>query len=85
MPAQRDREEAPEVDLVEPLVERLVVRQAAQVDDVADEQVGEVDTDGQEAAGERPAEDGQGPDDAKDGEDDDLEGDRNGSRAQPAW
>ena len=83
MPAQRDHEEAAHVDLVQPLVQRLVVGQTAQVDDVADEQVSEVDANGQEPARERPAQDGQGPDDAEDGEDDDLEGHRYRSRARP--
>jgi hypothetical protein len=85
MPAQRHHEEAPQVDLVDPFVERLVVGQTAQVDEVADEQVSEVRANGQETACERPAEDGQGPDDAEDGEDDDFERYRNRSRTQPAW
>jgi hypothetical protein len=48
--AQGDEQEAAEVDLVDPLVERLVIGNPAEVEDVAEGQVRQVDKDREDAA-----------------------------------
>ena len=48
--AQGDEQAAGEVDLVDPLVERLVIGNPAEVEDVAEEQVRQVDKDREDAA-----------------------------------
>ena len=92
LPAQGDHEEEGQVDLVEGLVEELVVADAAEIDDVAQQKVGEVAADRQQAARERPAQDGQRSCHAERGEEHDLESHRTArspgrqpgrSRAQP--
>jgi hypothetical protein len=58
-PAQSNDEECREVDLVGPLVEGLVVRDPAKIEDVAKQEVGEVDEDREDAARQWPAQDRQ--------------------------
>jgi hypothetical protein len=58
LPAEGDDEEGGHVDLVEPLVEGLVVFDAAEVEEVHHEQVAEVDEQREDGAPEGPAQDG---------------------------
>ena len=51
-PLERDDEEEPDVDLVDPLVPVLIVGESAEVDGLAEEEVGEVDEDGDQSADE---------------------------------
>ena len=64
LPAEGDDEEGQHVRLVQPLVEALVVVHAAEVQPVAQEEVGQVEEEGDEGAGEGPAEDGKSARDA---------------------
>ena len=65
LPAEADDEEGEHVGLVEPFVEALVVTDAAEVEPFAEEEVAEVGEEGDEGAGEGPAEDGDGTGDAE--------------------
>ena len=64
-PADRHVQEQEQLELVEQLVERLVVGDATEVQQVDQQQVEQVDRDRQERSGKRPAQDGQGPEDAE--------------------
>ena len=68
-PLEGDDEEEPDVDLVDPLVPLLVVGESTEVDGLSDEEVGEVDEDGDESADEGPAQDRQGAGDADQSDD----------------
>lgn len=70
-PAPGHDEEGQLVDLVQPLIEGLVVADAAEVEIGAKEEVAEVDEDGDDGSGEGPAKHGEAAGDA-DGSDDEL-------------
>src|SRR6266508_3908908 len=72
-PSHGNDEEGREVDLVDPFVERLVVRDATQFEDVTEEQVRQIDEDGQDATGQWPAEHGQGAEDPERTDEEDLQ------------
>jgi hypothetical protein len=64
VPPQRHDQEGQLVNLVQALVERLVVPQSTKVEQVHQEEVAEVDEDGNRSAHKRPAQNEERPDHA---------------------
>jgi hypothetical protein len=60
-PAEADPQEQAQVDLIEPLVEALVIGDAAEIQQVAQKEIAQVDEDREETAEEWPAQDREEP------------------------